>query len=264
MSRRRRADPVVQLGNQLADARRRAELAERAAAEARDRLHAHELAIAKFETDKSTLDKHKASIRELEDLLAGERVRIVELEAEVKDARAHPVFVTVPRQREHLPNERRSVTWELRVGDRKQGGLACWVHVGLYADGRVGEFFLRWHGVKRRHGQEAAWADAACTYASIALQYGAPLKDNDDTGESGVISKLVYQIDTSGGATYVRLDPDDDKYVRDPQVPKCSSLRDYLGRKLAMNTDRDGRWIGLDPAGGHNPPKVRVEEKKGG
>lgn len=128
----------------------------------------------------------------------------------------------VPRQREHLPDDRESVAWDLRIGPRR-GGISAVMHVGFFPDGRVGEVFLQLDR-EHRHLVGGAMADAACTFVSIALQYGAPLED--------LVGKLIGAHDDSGGITRWRPDPAVEKFLADPDVPQCKSLRDYVGKKL--------------------------------
>jgi ribonucleoside-diphosphate reductase alpha chain len=71
--------------------------------------------------------------------------------------------------REFLPDERRSITHKFRVGDQKG-----YLTVGLYPDGRPGELFVK---INKEGSMVSGLMDAVAKVASIALQYGVPLRD---------------------------------------------------------------------------------------
>ncbi len=71
--------------------------------------------------------------------------------------------------RETLPDERESITHKFRVGD--QDG---YLTVGLYPDGRPGELFVK---INKEGSTVSGLMDAVAKVASIALQYGVPLRD---------------------------------------------------------------------------------------
>jgi ribonucleoside-diphosphate reductase alpha chain len=71
--------------------------------------------------------------------------------------------------REHLPDERKSITHTFRVGD--QDG---YLTVGLYPDGRPGELFVK---INKEGSMVSGLTDAVAKLASIALQYGVPLEE---------------------------------------------------------------------------------------
>jgi len=71
--------------------------------------------------------------------------------------------------REHLPDERKSITHKFRVGD--QDG---YLTVGLYPDGRPGELFVK---INKEGSMVSGLTDAVAKLASIALQYGVPLEE---------------------------------------------------------------------------------------
>lgn len=71
-------------------------------------------------------------------------------------------------QREPLPNRRRVTAYSANIA----GGPTVHLHVGEYADGRVGEIFL----TQSRIGSFARGMVTSFAVAvSYALQYGAPL-----------------------------------------------------------------------------------------
>ena len=69
--------------------------------------------------------------------------------------------------RRHLPNRRRSESFDLEVA-----GLRYTATVGFFADGSIGELFLSNH--KANSHADATARDAAIAF-SIALQFGADL-----------------------------------------------------------------------------------------
>ena len=79
-------------------------------------------------------------------------------------------------QRARLPSEREAVTKTIRLRHATADGgtaeLDCYVHVGLYPDGRPGELFLR---VDRAGSTVSGFADAVAIVVSLGLQYGVPL-----------------------------------------------------------------------------------------
>ena len=71
--------------------------------------------------------------------------------------------------RERLPHTREGVTRKLCLA-----GHEAYATVNAYQDGRVGEMFLTLVGESGTQAQ--IYANAALQAASIALQYGAPLR----------------------------------------------------------------------------------------
>lgn len=200
----------------------------------RDRLEDERATVA---TLRSYVEKRDASIRLYEDANAILKARGEELLHEMQQLRDHPVVV--PCQREKLPDERAwTDAMTLRIGDRETG-TSCTVHLAGYADGTLGEVFLRF-SKKERGSHGASMADLACTYLSILLQYLHPLAAVDAklyrAELKGVLGKMVGAVDDSGGWTRRSTLAADgtEQWGPDPQVHRCSSLRDYLGRKLFM------------------------------
>ncbi len=109
-------------------------------------------------------------------------------------------------QRERLPRNRRSRTFEFRVADCKG-----FVTVGEYDDGRPGEIFVR---VSKQGSTMAGIMDAFAISLSHGLQYGVPLRNFVDT------------------FTGMRFEPAG--MTDDPDVRIASSIMDYLFRKLAV------------------------------
>jgi hypothetical protein len=96
--------------------------------------------------------------------------------------------------REHLPNRRANVTFELRAG-----GLKYTCTVGRFPDGRLAEIFLTNH--KAGSHADTAARDSAVV-CSLALQHGIDLevirralcRDADGTarGPLGVALDLIF------------------------------------------------------------------------
>ena len=195
-----------------------------------------ELERAARQTADGYVEKRGRAIRQFEEGVSILKVRAGELEQEVQRLRAHPF--EVPRRREKLPNDRAwTDAWTLRIGDRGTG-TSCTVHIAGFADGRLGEVFLRFDK-KERGSHGASMADLACTYLSILLQYLHPMAAADPKryGEElkSVLTKMIGAVDDSGGWT--RQSVVDaagvENWASDPVAPHCGSLRDYLGKKLA-------------------------------
>jgi len=189
------------------------------------------------ETLRGYVEKRDVLLRMYEDSNAILKARAAGLAAEVQELRAHPVVKTVPRAREKLPDDRPwTDAWTLRIGD-KETGTSCTVHLAGYADGCLGEVFLRF-GKKERGSHGASMADLACQYLSILLQYLHPLAVVDAKQYAlelkPMLGKMIDAVDDSGGWTRRRTINADgsEAWGPDPEVHHCSSLRDYLGRKL--------------------------------
>jgi ribonucleoside-diphosphate reductase alpha chain len=108
--------------------------------------------------------------------------------------------------RRKLPDERRSVTHKFSVG-----GHEGYLHVGLYEDGCPGEIFIR---MAKEGSTIAGLMDSFATAISISLQHGVPLKLLAD--------KFAH----------TRFDPAG--FTGNPEVPRASSLMDYIFRWLAV------------------------------
>lgn len=85
-----------------------------------------------------------------------------------------------------------------------------YIQTGCYADGRLGEVFLK----IGRAGDQYAMLDQWAIAFSIALQYGAPLED--------LCRKFVGSRFAPFGAT------------RNADIRQCTSLVDYAARWILM------------------------------
>jgi ribonucleoside-diphosphate reductase alpha chain len=108
--------------------------------------------------------------------------------------------------RRKLPDERRSLTHKFSVG-----GHEGYLHVGLYDDGCPGEIFIR---MAKEGSTIAGLMDSFATAISISLQHGVPLKLLTD--------KFAH----------TRFDPAG--FTGNPDVPRATSLMDYIFRWLAL------------------------------
>jgi ribonucleoside-diphosphate reductase alpha chain len=112
--------------------------------------------------------------------------------------------------REHLPDERRSITHKFRVGDQ-EGYLT----VGLYPDGRPGELFVK---INKEGSTVSGLMDAVAKVASIALQYGVPLEE------------LAPKMRNT------RFDPAGP--TGSPEIPWATSIVDYVFHWLELRFSR--------------------------
>lgn len=117
-------------------------------------------------------------------------------------------------ERERLPTDRPSVTRVFRLPRTRSNGETVLVKfyftAGLYADGRVGEIFIK----ADQQGSLASGAlDAVGILMSMLLQHGVPLAD--------ILPKLLH----------MRFPPDG--FTKDAEIPSCSSPIDLLAQWLA-------------------------------
>ena len=89
--------------------------------------------------------------------------------------------------RQHLPNRRRAVTFDV-----KPGGATYSVGIGLYDDNRLGEVFLS--GSKTGSDMASLINDAA-VLVSITLQYGTPVS---------VLSRAMVSVRSGRGMGAVK------------------------------------------------------------
>jgi ribonucleoside-diphosphate reductase alpha chain len=116
------------------------------------------------------------------------------------------------QQREKMPVERASVTHKFSVG-----GHEGYVTVGMYADGRPGEIFIK---MSKEGSTLSGVMDGLALTVSLGLQYGVPLKV--------FVDKLVNTRFEPSGIT------------ANPNIRFVSSVLDYLARWLG------GRFISSD------------------
>jgi ribonucleoside-diphosphate reductase alpha chain len=134
-------------------------------------------------------------------------------EAKAEAAAAAPVAENRPTRR-RLPKVRPSQTVSFAVG-----GAEGYMTAGTYADGGLGEVFIK---MSKQGSTLAGVMDAFSIAISIGLQYGVPLE--------AYVSKF----------TNMRFDPAG--LTDDPDVRMAQSIMDYLFRRLALDyLDHDTR-----------------------
>ncbi len=132
--------------------------------------------------------------------------------------------------REHLPDERRSLTHKFRVADH-EGYITC----GLYDDGRPGEIFVK---IAKEGSMVSGLMDAVALLTSVTLQYGVPVED--------LSRKLKNTRFEPYGAT------------GNPEIPWATSLVDYIFRWLEL------KFATGEVAYADDPPRAaRTEEPTG-
>jgi ribonucleoside-diphosphate reductase alpha chain len=104
-----------------------------------------------------------------------------------------------------LPDTRDSVTHKFSIA-----GHEGYLTVGLYADGKPGEIFLR---MAKEGSTISGLMDTIATMTSIALQYGVPLKALTDK------------------FSHTRFEPAG--FTNNPEIPMAKSVTDYVFRYLA-------------------------------
>ncbi len=112
------------------------------------------------------------------------------------------------REREKLPNRRKSYTQKATVGGHK-----VYLHTGEYEDGRLGEIFID------MHKEGAAFRSLMNNFAiaiSLGLQYGVPLDEYVDA------------------FTFTRFEPAGLVQGNDT-IKNATSILDYIFRELAVS-----------------------------
>ena len=125
------------------------------------------------------------------------------LRAKIKELKADIEYLS---KRHELPDVRKGKTWKAVIG-----GTDIYVTVGNYPDGTLGEFSVR----IGKEGEEDSVYGIAATAVSTGLQFGIPLKV--------FIDEFKYQRMEISGPT------------SDPDIPLCSSIIDYIARRLEMD-----------------------------
>jgi len=120
--------------------------------------------------------------------------------------------------RRKLPDERQSLTHKFSVA-----GHEGYIHVGLYETGEAGEIFIR---MAKEGSTISGLMDSFGTAISLALQHGVPLR------------LLVDKF------TRTKFDPSG--FTGNPEIPRASSIMDYIFRWLGAKFIKEER---LDGAG---------------
>jgi len=130
-----------------------------------------------------------------------------ESESDTSGASAPAAAIASGPVRERLPRKRRSYTTSFKVGEAEG-----YITVGEYADGRLGEVFVK---MSKQGSTLAGIMDAFSMSTSVALQYGVPLET--------FVSKLANSRFEPAGMT------------NDPDIRMAQSVLDYIMRRLALD-----------------------------
>jgi len=140
--------------------------------------------------------------------------------------------------REHLPDERNSITHKFRVGDQEG-----YITVGLYANGRPGEIFVK---IAKEGSTVSGLMDTVALLTSVTLQYGVPIED------------LARKLKNTRFEPYGR--------TNNPHIPWATSVVDYVFRWLerkfapdAAATDASSHTTENEPLN----PATRPSEQTG-
>ncbi len=115
--------------------------------------------------------------------------------------------------RRKLADERRSITHKFSVA-----GHEGYIHVGLYENGEPGEIFIR---MAKEGSTISGLMDSFGTAISLAFQHGVPLK------------LLVDKF------TRTKFDPSG--FTGNPEIPRASSIMDYIFRWLGSKFVKEDR-----------------------
>src|SRR5207244_2197233 len=107
--------------------------------------------------------------------------------------------------RRKLPDERQSVTHKFAIA-----GHEGYIHVGLYDTGEPGEIFVK---MAKEGSTISGLMDSFATAISLALQHGVPMRLLCDK------------------FSRTRFEPYG--FTENPEIPRASSIMDYLFRYLA-------------------------------
>lgn len=119
-----------------------------------------------------------------------------------------------PEWRERLADDREGVTHHFAIATGRpepDDWLDCYLSVGLYPDGRVGELFVK----VGKSGDTLAVLDQWAIAVSVALQYGADARE--------LLAKFAHQRFEPAGATRGC-----------EEIKKCSSVVDYVARWVLL------------------------------
>jgi ribonucleoside-diphosphate reductase alpha chain len=158
------------------------------------------------------------------------RVAQVAQPLQTSDLKGPPAAV-----RRKLPDERRSITHKFSVA-----GHEGYIHVGLYETGEPGEIFIR---MAKEGSTISGLMDSFGTAISLAFQHGVPLR------------LLVDKF------TRTKFDPSG--FTGNPEIPRASSIMDYIFRWLGAKFVKEERGeveSAIDPANDLNPNLNRVSQ----
>src|SRR6476620_6833101 len=126
--------------------------------------------------------------------------------------------------RKKLPDERQSLTHKVSIA-----GHEGYIHIGLYETGEPGEIFVK---MAKEGSTISGLMDSFATAISLALQHGVPLR------------LLVDKFSRTRFEPY--------GYTENPEIPRASSIMDYLFRWLGS------KFVKRDPELGEAAPAAEA------
>ena len=136
--------------------------------------------------------------------------------------------------RRKLPDERQSLTHKFSIA-----GHEGYIHVGLYETGEPGEIFVK---MAKEGSTISGLMDSFATAISLALQHGVPLRL--------IVDKF----------SRTRFEPYG--FTENPEIPRASSIMDYLFRWLGAKFVRESRWS--RPSRRPSPTRRGPARRRGG
>jgi ribonucleoside-diphosphate reductase alpha chain len=115
-------------------------------------------------------------------------------------------LLTTPSRREVLPETRSSRTHKFAIG-----GHEGYLTVGLFADGRPGEIFIK---MSKEGSTLSGLIQGFCRAFSLCLQHGLSVQEAVDRFRG-------MRFEPMGATT-------------NPEIPECSSILDYVARYLHL------------------------------
>ena len=110
-------------------------------------------------------------------------------------------------RRETLPSTRKSVTHKFAIG-----GHEGYLTIGLFADGRPGELFIK---MSKEGSTLSGLIQGFCRAFSLTLQHGLPAAD---------------AAERFRGMRFEPMGP-----TSNPEIPEALSILDYVARYLLLN-----------------------------
>jgi ribonucleoside-diphosphate reductase alpha chain len=134
--------------------------------------------------------------------------------------------------RRKLPDERQSLTHKFSIA-----GHEGYIHVGLYETGEPGEIFVK---MAKEGSTISGLMDSFATAISLALQHGVPLRL--------IVDKF----------SRTRFEPYG--FTENPEIPRASSIMDYLFRWLGSKFVKREPEVEAEPVAAATPEIERVAE----
>jgi ribonucleoside-diphosphate reductase alpha chain len=134
--------------------------------------------------------------------------------------------------RRKLPDERQSLTHKFSIA-----GHEGYIHVGLYETGEPGEIFVK---MAKEGSTISGLMDSFATAISLALQHGVPLR------------LLVDKFSRTRFEPY--------GFTENPEIPRASSIMDYLFRYLGSKFVKREHEAEAEPTAVAAPEVERIAE----